>query len=84
MSDAHELEALSELADREKPVQTKTPRHFKLGEEVAPGVHWWGKVRTEHKHLKASFICTCGEEFREQVASVLIAKITCCPKCRRR
>ena len=55
---------------------------YKLGEEVANGVKWWGQVNYKKNQYTALFICPrCQETFRSQITKVLNGAIITCNDC---
>lgn len=51
---------------------------YKLFDEVANNVAFFGKIRKTNKTTTAEFICRCGESFRSELPPILSGKIKTC------
>ena len=51
---------------------------YRLFDEIANGVLFFGKSRTNNKKTTAEFICRCGEAFRSELAPILSGKVKTC------
>lgn len=65
------VEAIGELAPKrsENPV---TSFQFKMGEEIANSVRYWGQDRVKNGNRTAMCVCpSCGELWRTRVSNVV-------------
>ena len=70
------LESIGELNPKRQGV---APTQFKLGEEMANGILYWGQEKTVKTHRTAMCICpACGNSWRVRVANVMNGRSKAC------